>query len=550
MMPEVRPAGDVPARPEIAASWDRVRRAGLAPDSSLDRVTVTEVDRTSRLMVAAKPVLDELTVELADTTLCLALADRDCRIIDLRFTDSRVARIVEQVSAVPGSQFTEDVSGTNSLATTYETRRAVTVNGGEHFLESLKAFSCHGHPILHPATRRLAGVLDITGVMPQANPLFVPFVQRAVRDIERRLLEGSPQSQQHLLAAFQAAARHRSRAVVVLGDDLVLSNPAAVDLLELADHAMLRTVAPDVPVGRELTRQVTLASGRVVEARVSRIDGTGGVLFQLVPADRPRSARALRGAGGGADLSRELAALRRTRSAVLVCGEPGSGRTTAVRQLAGDAPVVTLDAARPRDADWAELERWAATHPGVLAIEEIQLLPAPTCIRVARLLPSSTARLVLTGGPRDQLGVAAAYLADGCPATVELAPLRSRRDELPALAYGMLAELRTDPSVRFAPSALAALAAHHWPGNLRELRTVVRHAAETRSAGDITVADLPEPYRGRSAGRTLSRWEQAERDAILAALRATGGNKLQAAERLGISRSTLYNRIRALRIEY
>ncbi len=556
-MPQPRWAGDDPPRPEIAASWRRARMSGLAPDTKIDRLTVTDIDRTSRLMVAAAPVLDEMIIQLEGTTLCLALADRDCRIIDLRFTDRRVELALEEISAVPGSRYNEAISGTNSVATPYETRRGVTVNGDEHFLESLKKFSCYGQPILHPVTRRLEGVLDITGIMPTANPLFAPFVQRAVRDIERRLLTGSRETEQYLLAAFQSAAQHRSRAVIVLGDKVVLTNPTAVDLLEAADHALLRMIAPDVPVDRTLVRQFRLASGRLVNARASRINGTGGTLFQLVPAQRPRATRPHRRQGAmplaESTVERELRALGDLHSPVLISGEPGSGRTTAVRTIAGTRAVATLDAARVPElgeGEWArQLEDFAATHDGVLVVEEIQLLPAALCVRLTRLLTHAAARIVLTSAPREQLRADPLSLAASCVTGVELPPLRTRRAELPALVRAMLTELRPDRSLRFAPSALGALAAQQWPGNLRELQMVVRHAAESRSAGDITAADLPESHRGRAKARSLTPWEQAEYDAIVAALRATAGNKLHAAERLGISRSTLYNRIRALRIE-
>jgi transcriptional regulator of acetoin/glycerol metabolism len=60
--------------------------------------------------------------------------------------------------------------------------------------------------------------------------------------------------------------------------------------------------------------------------------------------------------------------------------------------------------------------------------------------------------------------------------------------------------------------------------------------------------DLPEVYRGRARCRLLTPMERAERDAIVEVLRATGGNKKDAARRLGISRTTLYNAIRAFGI--
>ncbi len=526
--------------------------AGLAPDASLDRVPITDFDRTSRLIVAARPVLDELQTQLEYSSLCLILADRDCRIVDMRFADTCLGGALEQIGVVPGSIYSEEISGTNSVATPHETHRGLLVNGEEHFLEPLKKFSCYGHPIRHPVTGRLEGVLDITEAGPTANPLFVPFVQRAVRDIEERLLECSPRGERFLLAAFQSAAKRRSHAVVAFGDDIVLTNPTAVDLLEAADHAVLRALASDVPADRPMVRTLRLASGRAVTVEATRIDGASGTVFRLVSEAADGAAPGRRIGHVVPGVEHRLARLRETRSPVLISGEPGSGRSHAVRTLAGEEPVVTLDAADVPslgEGPWGDrLAALAATHQGVLAVEEIQLLSAALCVRLTGLLTGSTARLVLTSCPRDSLAAHVAALAASCVSHVELPPLRLRRHELPALVERIARELRPEANVRFTPSALTALAAQQWPGNLRELLMVVQHAVGAHSAGDITVANLPESYRHTTDARSLTPWEQAELDAIVAALRETGGNKRQAAERLGISRSTLYNRLRSLRI--
>ncbi|MPY80699.1 MAG: hypothetical protein GEV04_20100 [Actinophytocola sp.] len=546
-------------RPEIAESWRRVTEAGLAPDTKLDRVPHRDFDRHGKLVRSTAAVLDDVVHELQDTSLSLVLTDRDSRIIDTRYTDRKVGSAIESIGVVPGNAYAEDITGTNAIATPRETRRGLLVHGEEHFLEALKKFSCYGLPIVHPVTRRFEGVLDITGVMPRANPLFVPLVRYAVRDIERRLLESSSRADKLLLAAFQNAAKQRSGAVVMIDDDLVLTNPAAVDLLQAADHAVLRTIAPDVadaPSGRRLVRRLRLASGRVVKLEAHRIEGTSGTMFHISPSPQrgqePTARRKLGSETLSFSVDAELVGLRDTRSPVLISGEPGSGRSHAVRVVAGDNPVAFLDAGQVAsigEGEWgALLDDLAATHDGVVAVEEIQLLPAPLCVRLGSLLARSAARLVLTSVPRDDLDPHVATLAASCVCGVELPPLRRRHQELPRLVHALVREHLPDASVRFAPSALAALAARQWPGNLRELSMVVRHTLETHSTGDITVADLPETYRSPTQRRPLTPLEQAEHDTIVAALRATAGNKRQAAEHLGIGRTTLYRRIRELKI--
>ena len=72
-----------------------------------------------------------------------------------------------------------------------------------------------------------------------------------------------------------------------------------------------------------------------------------------------------------------------------------------------------------------------------------------------------------------------------------------------------------------------ALAAHQWQGNSAELRRVIRAVARIRSAGDVIPSDLPAPYRDARAPPPI---RDAERDAIVAAIEAAGGNKLRAAQ--------------------
>lgn len=478
-------------------------------------------DRAERLKEAAAPVLDELVAQLQDSSLCVTLADHDSLIIETRVTDDRLAP-VDRI----GGAFTEPTP-------------IRSIGGGRPDEQVI----CYVQSIQHPLTGEVEGVLVVSGAMPQANPLFLPYLRHAVNDITQRLMDGSHE-ERLVLAWFQDMARDRSRAVVVMCEQMALTTPAAADLLWPADHASLRRLADDVPLDGRLTRTLELTSGMTADVEARRMSGTTGVLFRL--------ARRSRCGDAGVVVEDRLLRLRGTTCPVMISGEPGTGRTRAVGMVAGTDPVATLDAAEVPacgEGAWARRLRELAAQPdGVIAVEEIQLLPATLCVQLSALLAESPATFVLTSTPHDDLPPHAATLALNCMHRIELPPLRRRRDELPKLVRAIAREAGHGPDLSFAKSALVALAAHQWQGNLRELAMVVRHAAAARGSGEVTAADLPEAYRAPASARPLTRWQQAEHDAIVSALRATEGNKLQAAGRLGISRTTLYNRIRELKI--
>lgn len=93
------------------------------------------------------------------------------------------------------------------------------------------------------------------------------------------------------------------------------------------------------------------------------------------------------------------------------------------------------------------------------------------------------------------------------------------------------------------------LAQQLWPGNLRELTAVLDYAARGRERGQIIESDFPESVLTHATPlRALTPVEAAERDVIVTVLRACNGNKVTAAAKLGIGRTTLYARIRRYHI--
>jgi two-component system NtrC family response regulator len=135
---------------------------------------------------------------------------------------------------------------------------------------------------------------------------------------------------------------------------------------------------------------------------------------------------------------------------------------------------------------------------------------------------------------------------------ITLPPLRERVDDVPELARHLLARHRRqskEADVLIADDALAALQSHVWPGNVRELANVLEHAAILCDAGPIRREHLPQRFDSRQligAARQkpgVMTLRELEMEAIHDALERTGGNKPKAADQLGISLKTLYNKL-------
>jgi DNA-binding NtrC family response regulator len=147
--------------------------------------------------------------------------------------------------------------------------------------------------------------------------------------------------------------------------------------------------------------------------------------------------------------------------------------------------------------------------------------------------------------------------------TIHIPALRDRREDIPVLANAFLSEFsrqRAKPIESFSDPALEVLMAHAWPGNVRELRNTIERAVLFCRGTRVTPEDLPAGLRGNadrswtaSGSREPLPLQQAvaraEIEAIRAALAATHGKRNEAAVLLGITRKTLWEKMRNYSIE-
>jgi transcriptional regulator with PAS, ATPase and Fis domain len=167
----------------------------------------------------------------------------------------------------------------------------------------------------------------------------------------------------------------------------------------------------------------------------------------------------------------------------------------------------------------------------------------PVDVRILVATNQHLSKLVADGRFREDLYYRLNVVA------IEVPPLRRRREDIPPLAEFFL---RTYPGpeelrkARLSKAAARALEAYHWPGNVRELRNCIEQALILGDGKTIRLADLPPQVRASAGGpvEDLAPLADVEKDHIARVLKATEWNKAKSARLLGISKPTLYDKIR------
>jgi two-component system nitrogen regulation response regulator NtrX len=141
-------------------------------------------------------------------------------------------------------------------------------------------------------------------------------------------------------------------------------------------------------------------------------------------------------------------------------------------------------------------------------------------------------------------------------------PLRERKEDIPVLASFFLGEFTRAYGRKpkeLTPAAIDLLSGYHWPGNVRELRNLIERIVILHPQSKVDARHIPlqtsQQARKAAADRTPERYgslqdvrEAAERDYILLKLEEAAGNVSRAAELLGLERSNLYRKMKALGI--
>ena len=565
-------------RDPILASWWRSRDWNV-PADRIGLSYVRDPDLDTPLTRSAMPVLRHLRENVDGQPISVILTDSAGVVLARLTADTDLERHLDGVKLAPGFSYAEELVGTNGIGTALEGGQPAHVFGHEHYAENLEDLACAGVPIHHPITGKVIGAVDLTCWRRDADPLLVALVKTTADQITQALLTDSSAQELELLQEYLRACRRTNGIVLALNEDVVMMNDHARRVLDPGDQAVLLGQAGEaLSAGRGGAVEVELPTGitarmycRPTPSGGTHTGGqrrpTGGVVHvKLIEPSRRPAADAVHPnrmylpglVGSGALWLRGCQHAQEVYESgewLVLEGEPGVGKLALLRAMhqrrnpAGRFTV--LDAAEAGTGDWLVRARRALTDgEGDTVIRHVDRLTA----RQARVVVSALQEAASAAGPPDARWVAvtlsrgttpAANLTEllrSFPRTVELPPLRHHIEDLPELVRFFLGKLNQHGRLACSPEAMQLLARSSWPGNTEQLWQVMRRIVQRRRVGSILPEDLP-PECWTVSRRLLSPLEAMERDAIVQSLLDSEGNKVKAAESLGMSRATIYRKI-------
>jgi PAS domain S-box-containing protein len=275
---------------------------------------------------------------------------------------------------------------------------------------------------------------------------------------------------------------------------------------------------------------------------------------------------------------------------VLICGESGAGKNLVAHALhklsrRKDGPFIQMNCASLNEqlleselfghkkgaftgAVSDRIGRFEASNNGTIFLDEIGDMPLTMQVKLLRVLEEKVVELVgdhkpipvdirlisatnkdlnnlmNTGKFREDL----LYRINSI--VIKVPPLRERREDIPLMAFHYLKKISfvNNKDIRsISPPAMEILINFPWPGNVRRLINALEHSAVTCKSDTIDVSDLPDYLVHEKIPEASE--SHPDRERIFSVLSQCNGNKTLAAKQLGISRVTLWKKLKALGIE-
>ncbi|AWI79506.1 acetoin catabolism protein [Parazoarcus communis] len=565
-------------------------------------------ERNEALLRVAVPGVDWLHRQLGDLGYCLLLTDASGATLEVRATGQRA---VEFTSAGlrAGACWSEDTQGTCGVGTALADGEPVLVHGDQHFLVRNHGISCSAVPLFGPE-QQLLGVLNATACTEDAQKLGQSLAYRLTLQTAARIEQSMFMS--HFADHWIVSVKRQLDDWGADPDDLIafdeggrvvgvsrrlkhrLGNGAY-----FVDEILHRSVDGLVDFARAhpgTPMSLDVGSKNERLTALIRAPRKAPVHRSLLAAARPDTRSRADNDEMGIEGEHRLELLVNGKVPILLLGETGSGKEFTAKKIHSrsqrhDQPFVAINcAAIPETLIESELFGYrggaftgahskgcvgkiAQADGGMLFLDEIGDMPLALQTRLLRVLAEGEVLALGASKPQmvDISVICATHRDLGAmvregrfredlyyrlnAATVKLPPLRERKD-IAELIRGVFAEecKTAGRHLTMSSDVLAGLVEHRWPGNIRELRNVLRYAIAVCPQAEMIWAHLPESFQNEVSDGVPDRrraqlhghvvtGQSSERDVILNAMQRTSWCVSAASRFLGISRSTLYRRL-------
>ncbi|WP_438281562.1 sigma-54-dependent Fis family transcriptional regulator [Pseudomonas alabamensis] len=606
---------DAVSDPSIARSWLRcLDDYHLDPAVLQDPVVLEQAglrerrERLQQVLDIASGELNSLHQQLAGAGHAVLLTDARGIILEC-VTAPAERRVFERAGLWLGADWSEAREGTNGIGTCLVERQPLTIHQDEHFRGRHTGLTCSASPVFDPHGDLLA-VLDVSSAKAQVSRQS-QFHTMSLVNLSARMIESCYFLRQY---AHQWLLRFHPRAesVGLFSEGLLAfdeegrvcaANQSALNLLAISREALLgQTLTHWFRCDPQMLIQRAMPQGSAVWPLHTR---DGRSLFASVrgpavarpqgvtlPVQAVGEGLCLLDAGLREQFRRALRVFERDVP-LLLQGETGVGKEAfakAIHQASTrrQAPFVAINCASlPESLIESELFGYRGgsftgarkdgmpgkllqADGGTVLLDEIGDMPLALQTRLLRVLEER--QVVPIGGQAQALDVRIVsathrdlleQVAQGsfredlyyrlAGLEVELPAVRERTDTAHLLEV-LLAQEAGDRPVRLEATARQRLLAFAWPGNVRQLRNVLRTLVALCDDGLIRFEDLPAAIRRPGVAEasppvTSNCLEDAERAVLLSTLEAHRWHMTRVAEQLGISRNTLYRKLRRHGIE-
>jgi len=582
-------ASTADATPLLSDSWMRSQLYGLDPTADdFPRLRQGEladvIASNASWQPFARPAIDQLAQQMAEKQAVVILSDASGLVLNTCGDMQALAR-AQRFALAPGNLWSECGRGTNAIGTALAINNGCEIAGEQHFLTRNQGLYCAAMPLQMP-NGQLAGVIDISGPAHYSHAHSLQQVRDAARQIEYLWIKQSLHPQQWLMSlhADPQGIDSGDEMLLIFSDDvLTAANRLALETLAVRPEQLSSlTFAALFPALRQQNSCLTaplMYHGqryyfrlRAPQRRLVSVAASAAPHATSAPHDRDKLVRLL-------------------NAGVSLClqGETGSGKEFVSRALhqqsrwhSGNFVAINC-AAIPESLIESELfgyqpgaftgaskQGYAGkireADGGILFLDEIGDMPLALQSRLLRVLqekevaPLGSSRsypvnfAVICATHRDlKQQVAAGRFREDLlyrlqEFSLTLPPLRAWPN-LPGFICQLWHELgAAERKVTLSNDVVTILAQHAWPGNVRQLRSLLRVLLALAEDGEpVTQAQLPADYQ-HPADLPGGERQRHDDQLLNETLQRFDGNITKAAAALGVARSTLYRRAARARV--